>query len=237
MIFSTPLLKGTLIKRYKRFLADICLEDGTVITAHCANSGAMLDITTPGLPVWVSEENSPTRKLKYSWHIVDADNTLIGMNTSWPNVLVTEGIHAQIIEPLKGYATLKREVKYGSNSRIDILLDDPLKGLCYVEVKNAHLKQKNRALFPDSVTARGTKHLLEMAEEVKKGNRAVMIYVVQREDCTSFSLASHIDPTYAQTALHAFSQGVEAYAFSCKITPQEIILAHPLEIIFPLHLD
>ncbi len=222
MFFSSPLIKGILIKRYKRFLADIQLESGEVITAHCANSGAMLGITTPGSVVWVSFENSPQRKLKYSWHIVEVEQTCVGVNTSWPNFLMAEWILSGKIPPLAGYDQLRREVAYGKNSRIDILLQSPDKPDCYVEVKNVHLKRGEVALFPDSVTTRGAKHLAELYDVVQKGQRAVMMYVIQRNDCSRFSLAEDIDPAYAIAAKKAFDFGVEAYACTCMVSPQSI---------------
>lgn len=233
MIFSSPLIDGTLIKRYKRFLADILLNDGTMITAHCANPGAMLGITEPGSRVWVSFEDSPTRKLKYSWHMIAAEDTIIGMNTSWPNLLVAEALTNNMIDPLKGYADYRREVKYGVNSRIDILLTDPTKPSCYVEVKNVHLKRGDQAQFPDCVTARGAKHLGELNEMVRQGHRAVMLYVVQRDDCTSFSIAADIDPVYAQAAQSAFAQGVEAYAYTCHVDPTGIRLNRAIPVVQP----
>jgi sugar fermentation stimulation protein A len=173
MRFSTPLLPGRLVKRYKRFLADIELNSGELITAHCANSGALLGGTTPGLKVWVSHNPSPTRKLHYSWQIVEMDNTLVGVNTSLPNGIAEEAILAERILELVGYEHLKREVKYGTNSRIDLLLTSPNKPPCYVEVKNVHLKREGGAQFPDSVTTRGAKHLRELESMVAQGRYAL----------------------------------------------------------------
>lgn len=230
MFFSSPLIKGVLIKRYKRFMADIQLENGDVVTAHCANSGAMLGLTTPGAVVWVSFENAPQRKLKYSWHIIEVDQTCVGVNTFWPNSLIEEWIVSEKIPWLKGYSHLRREVKYGKNSRIDILLQSSDKPDCYVEVKNVHLKRGNIAFFPDSVTTRGAKHLAELSDVVQKGQRAVMIYVIQRNDCSRFSLAEDIDPAYAIAARKAFDSGVEAYACTCRISPQSIELDRFVEV-------
>jgi len=222
MSFPLPLLPGRLIKRYKRFLADITLDTGEVITAHCANPGALLGGTTPGLRVWVSYHPSPARKLSYTWQIVEMDGTHVGVNTSLPNGLAEKAILEDRITELVGYDTLKREVKYGRNSRIDLLLTASNKPPCYVEVKNVHLKRGNAAEFPDSVTARGTKHLRELEKVVTEGNRAVMLYIIQRNDCSHFSFAADIDPTYAATAIHVLSRGVEAYAYSCCVTPERI---------------
>lgn len=231
MEFQHPLIEGQLLKRYKRFLADIELHDGRLITAHCPNSGAMLDITTPGSRVWVSQSSNQFRKLAYTWHLIEVDGTIIGVNTSWPNVLVEEAIRCQKILPLTGYETLKREVKYGSNSRIDILLETSERPLCYVEVKNVHLKRNKRALFPDCVTERGTKHLKELTNLVQQGIRAVMIYVIQRNDCSEFSFATDLDPLYATTATLALDQGVEAYAYSCQMSITGIEISREIPLI------
>lgn len=222
MRFSPPLLSGHLIKRYKRFLADIALDSGEMITAHCANPGALLGGTTPGLRVWVSHQPSPTRKLSYTWQIVEMDGTHVGVNTSLPNGLAEEAILGDKIAELAGYESLRREVKYGQNSRIDLLLTDPVKPPCYVEVKNVHLKRGGAAEFPDSVTTRGAKHLRELEAVVADGGRAVMLYIIQRNDCSHFSFAADLDPVYAATAAHALSHGVEAYAYLCTVTPEGI---------------
>ncbi len=236
MLFPTKLQKGTLVKRYKRFLADVELENGELITAHCANPGAMLGLKEPGQTVWLSPATNPKRKLKFSWELVElSDNkTLVGINTSHPNRLVEEAILNGTITQLQDYQTLKREVKYGQNSRIDILLSDhqqtPEK-LCYVEIKNVHLlRQKSLAEFPDSVTSRGAKHLNELSTMVDEGHRAVMIYCIQRPDAKAFTLADDIDPTYAAAFAKATENGVEAYAYSCQITPKEISVTKELPI-------
>lgn len=231
MRFSPPLIPGRLLKRYKRFLADIALDSGEVVTAHCANPGALLGGTMPGLTVWVSYHPSPTRKLEYTWQIVEIDSTHVGINTSLPNNLAEEAIRAGKIAELNGYETLKREVKYGQNSRIDLLLTSPDKLPCYVEVKNVHLKRGGAAQFPDSVTTRGAKHLRELEAIVAQGSRAVMLYIIQRNDCTHFSFAADLDPVYATTALRAFSQGVEAYAYLCTINPKGIEIQKSIPIV------
>lgn len=222
MRFSSPLIPGRLIKRYKRFLADIALDTGEVITAHCANSGALLGVTTPGLRTWVSYHPSPSRKLSYTWQIVEIENTHIGVNTSLPNGLAEEAILEGSIIELTGYDSIKREVKYGQNSRIDLLLTSPNKPPCYVEVKNVHLRRGEAAEFPDSVTTRGAKHLRELEAVVAEGGRAVMLYIIQRNDCRHFTFAADLDPVYAATASHALSRGVEAYAYSCNVTTEGI---------------
>lgn len=231
MRFSPPLIPGRLLKRYKRFLADITLDSGEVVTAHCANPGALLGGTTPGLRVWVSHNPSPSRKLSYSWQIVEIDNVYVGVNTSLPNGIAEEAILTGKIAELTGYETLKREVKYGQNSRIDLLLSSPFKPACYVEVKNVHLKRGTAAEFPDSVTTRGTKHLRELQEIAAKGARSVMLYIIQRDDCSHFQFASDIDPVYAATAAHALSHGVEALAYLCAVTPEGINLGNSVKVV------
>lgn len=231
MIFSSPLISGKLIKRYKRFLADVILDDGSVVTAHCPNSGAMLDITAPHNSVWLSYNPDPKRKLSYTWEMVEVDDQLIGVNTMTPNTLIGEALQKNAIDPLKGYSTIQREVKYGENSRIDYLLSDKNKPSCYLEIKNVHLKRGGVALFPDSVTTRGTKHMIELTKVVKEGYRAVILYVIQRNDCTHFDIAKDIDSQYSQafrTALHA---GVECFAYTCNLTPNSITLGRSIEII------
>ncbi|MCE3231337.1 MAG: sfsA [Alphaproteobacteria bacterium] len=231
MRFSPPLTSGRLLKRYKRFLADIALDSGDVITAHCANPGALLGGTTPGLRVWVSHAPSPSRKLGYSWQLVEMDGTPVGVNTSLPNRLAEEAILAGKIGELKGYETLKREVKYGQNSRIDLLLTSPNMPPCYVEVKNVHLKRGEAAEFPDCVTIRGAKHLRELETMVAEGARAVMLYIIQRNDCSHFQFAADIDPVYASTAAQALTHGVQALAYLCTVTPEGIEVGNRIPVI------
>ena len=235
MKFETPLVSGKLIKRYKRFLADVELDDGKIITAHCANSGSMLSLNIPGAKVWLTPNDDPKRKLKYTWEIIEIGKARVGINTQHPNRIVTEAIEDGIIPELTGYENLKREVKYGVNSRIDILLSSADKPDCYVEVKNVTMKRgKNKndpAEFPDAVTARGAKHLVELANMVKSKKRAVMFYLVQRTDCKSFTLAPDIDPVYAEQFAKARRAGVEVIAYNCQITPKKISISGPCDII------
>ncbi|MCK7614574.1 DNA/RNA nuclease SfsA [Roseibium sediminicola] len=218
MKFSAPLVSGRLVKRYKRFLADVLLDDGGAITAHCANPGSMLGLKEPGSRVWLSQSDNPKRKLKYSWEVIEADGALVGINTAHPNKLVEEALEAGRIEGLTGYDSLRREVKYGKNSRIDILLERSEGARTYVEVKNVHLmRQPGLAEFPDSVTARGAKHLAELADMVAEGHRAAMVFLVQRPDCDRISLAGDIDPAYAAAFEAARAAGVEAYAIGCDV--------------------
>ncbi len=228
MEFTSPLEAGTLLKRYKRFLADIQLTNGETITASCPNTGSMRGLCEPGMRVWVSTSDSPTRKYRHTWEMVEADlgngPTLVGINTGHPNRLITEAIETGKIRQLKGYKSLRREVKYGKeNSRIDILLEDEKRPTTYVEIKNVHLMRKRgRAEFPDSVTARGAKHLRELAAMVRQGHRAVMIFLIQRKDASSFDVARDIDPTYGEALDMALSAGVEALAYRCHLSPTGI---------------
>ncbi len=233
MKFQTPLLRGTLIKRYKRFMADVELDDGQVVTAHCANSGSMESVREPGSEVWISPADNPNRKLKYTWELIRVGKSLVGVNTGLPNKLVSEAISAGKIDALTGYATLRNEVKYGKNSRIDILLEDPKKPMCYVEVKNTTLRRDlagGPVEFPDAVTERGAKHLVELTDMVRDGHRAVMFYLVQREDAPAFRTADDIDPTYGQALRKAMKAGVEVLCYGCKLTPKKIEIAAPVPL-------
>jgi sugar fermentation stimulation protein A len=233
MQFPDPLIRGTLIKRYKRFLADVKLDDGREITAHCANPGAMTGLKDEGAEVWLSPARNPNRKLKYSWELIRADGTLVGINTAHPNGLVEEAIRAGTIGELAGYADLRREVKYGKNSRIDLLLSGGGRPDCYVEVKNVHLmRQPGLAEFPDSVTARGAKHLAELSDMVEAGHRAVMVYLVQRGDCRTFAIAADIDPKYKQALDDARARGVETICYDCMVNIDGIVAQRPLELAF-----
>ena len=231
MKFPDPLIRGTLLRRYKRFLADIRLDDGKEITAHCANPGAMLGLRDEGAEVWLSPSRNPKRKLKYSWELVHADGGLVGINTAHPNGLVEEAIAEGKVDGLNNYDEMRREVKYGQNSRIDILLQGDGRSDCYVEVKNVHLmRQPGLAEFPDSVTKRGAKHLVELGDMVAAGNRAVMFYLVQRTDCKRFTIAADIDPTYAKELDRALSRGVEAVCYDCSIDNRGIEVRGPLRL-------
>ena len=232
MRFASPLVSGRLIRRYKRFLADVALDTGETIVAHVANPGAMLGLTEPGLRVWLSRSDSLTRKLPWSLELIGADGTIIGVHTGHPNRLVAEAIAGGAIPELSGYATVRRVVAYGTRSRVDFLLAGPGRPDAYVEVKNVHLmRMKGRAEFPDSVTARGTKHLAELAKIANRGERAVMLYLVQRADAEAMSLARDIDPAYAAAFDQACAAGVEAIAYACRVTETEIAVERALPVL------
>jgi sugar fermentation stimulation protein A len=236
MRLPTPLLRGTLIQRYKRFLADVRLDDGRVITATCPNTGSMLGLTSPGSVVWLSESDKPTRKYRHTWELVEADlgrgPTLVGINTGHPNKLVAEAVEARRIRKLMGYPGLRREVKYGVNSRIDLLLECASKGRCYVEVKNVHLSRRHGlAEFPDCETGRGSKHLAEMTQMVREGHRAVLVFLVQRNDAARFALARDIAPAFAEAFDAAITAGVEVLALRCCMSAEEITVEKSLPIV------
>jgi len=229
MRFPSPLQRGRLLQRYKRFLADVALDSGATVTATCPNTGSMLGLASPGARVWLSMSDSVTRKYPHTWEMVEADlgqgPSLVGINTGHPNRLVAEAIEARRIKKLSGYSSLRREVKYGEASRIDILLEDAKKGRCYVEIKNVHLMRvAGVAEFPDCVTARGVKHLRELSQMVAEGHRAVMLFLIQRGDAKRFALARDLDPAYAEAFRLAVGAGVEVMAFACSMSTEEIVL-------------
>lgn len=230
MKFDRPLIKGRLVKRYKRFLADVTLENGDIVTAHCANPGAMLGLNAPGLTVWLEPNDDPKKKLRFSWKLAELeDGTWAGIDTSLPNRLVAEALEAGAIPELAGYEAIRREVRYGQNSRIDFLLTAEGRPDCYVEVKNVHLRRiGDLAEFPDSVTKRGAKHLEELGDMAEAGARAVMLYVVQMTGCGRFALAGDIDHAYAAAFSRARARGVEALCRACRISATEITLEHAL---------
>ena len=233
MKFPDPLIRGTLVKRYKRFLSDVELENGDIVVAHCANSGSMLSVKEPGSEVWLSPARNPDRKLRYTWELIRVGKTFVGINTALPNKIVEEAIVAGNIPELDGYETLRREVKYGKNSRIDILLEDPRQPTCYVEVKNVTLRRdlhNGPVEFPDAVTTRGAKHLVELSDMVREGHRAVMVYLVQREDGDTFTIAEDIDPDYKAALDKAIAAGVEVLCYQCTLDTRGIDVSKPVAV-------
>ncbi len=225
MEFQTPLIPGRLLRRYKRFLADIELDSGETVTAHCANPGAMLGLNMPGLKVWVEPNDDPKKKLKYGWRLIELEDDWVGIDTAVPNKVVGEALRAGRIPDFAAYTEIRPEVPYGVNSRIDFLLTGPNQPDTYVEVKNVHLmRQPGLAEFPDSVTKRGAKHLDELAAMVAQGHRAVMLYCVQRTDCDQLALADDLDPGYAAAFDRAREAGVEVMAWACAISTVGITL-------------
>ena len=224
---------GTLIKRYKRFLADICLERGENITAHCPNPGRMTGLSNPGSRVWVSCSPNPNRKLPFTLELIEADGGLVGVNTHHPNKIVREAIEAHKIAQLKGYDSLRTEVKYAERSRVDMLLEDEKIGRCWVEVKNVHLRRDSResngtAEFPDSVTVRGSKHIEDLVDQIKIGDKSVLIFLIQRMDCKDFKIARDIDPLYYETLLRGMENGLEVLCFDTNITLSSISLRNSI---------
>ena len=230
MQLPANLSPGRLIRRYKRFLADIELDDGRIVTAHCPNSGSMKGCATPDSRVFLSTSENPSRKYRYTWELVEADGCWAGINTGRPNRLVREAIENGVVTELQGYDAIRQEVPYGENSRIDLLLSRP-GGLCYVEVKNVTLVEGKRALFPDAATIRGQKHLRELMAMVRSGHRAVNFFVVQRADGDSVAPADAIDPEYGRLLRLAAASGVELLAYQAAVSRSEIILTKPLPII------
>ena len=227
MKFSSPLIPATLVRRYKRFLADVILEAGDEVTVHTPNTGAMLGCAEPGSRVWLQDSGNPVRKYPLGWELSTSETgTLIGVNTHLANQLVQEGIETGAIEELQGYESLRREVGYGDEgSRIDLLLQHPARPACYIEVKNVTLLQAaGVAAFPDAVSQRGSKHLRELTRLVAQGYRAVLLFCVQRADAEVVEPARDIDPFYADTLTTAVQQGVEVLAYRARVSPTEITL-------------
>ncbi len=232
MRFQTPLVPARLIRRYKRFLADMRLADGTEVVAHCPNPGSMMGLDAPGLPCWLEPNDDARRKLNYGWRLAELpDGHVAGIDTAVPNRIVREALLARAVPELAAYGTVRAEVRYGRASRVDFLLTEPGLPDAYVEVKNVHLRRSGDwAEFPDCVTVRGARHLDELAGMAAQGHRAVMLYVVQRTDCARFRLAEDIDGNYAAAAARAQSAGVEMLCHGCAISPQAITLDGPLPL-------
>jgi sugar fermentation stimulation protein A len=223
MRFKSRLIRGTLIQRYKRFLADVRLANGEVVTAHCTNTGSMMGCKEPGSAVYISRSDNLNRKLLYTWELIKANNTWVGINTMHPNKLVPEAVEAGVIEELRGFENIRREVKVSAHSRLDLCLEGR-KGNCFVEVKNVTLAVDGVAAFPDAVSERGTKHLKELMRLKRQGHRAAIVFVIQRGDCEFFRPADEIDQEYGRWLRRAIKAGVEALPYRAKVTPKEIIL-------------
>ena len=231
MQFAAPLVPGTLIRRYKRFLADVRLGDGREVTAHCANPGAMMGLAEPGLKVWLEPNSDPRRKLGFAWRLVEMAEGFVGIDTGLPNRVVGEALEAGRVPELAGYRTLRREVRYAGRSRVDFVLSGPGLPDAWVEVKNVHLMRRpGLAEFPDSVTARGARHLDALAGVAAEGGRAVLLYCVQRTDCRALGLASDIDPGYAAAAARAAAAGVETLAYAATVGTDGIALDRPMRM-------
>jgi sugar fermentation stimulation protein A len=225
------LIPGTLVKRYKRFLADVELESGAVVTAHCPNTGSMRGCSTPGTRVYLSESNNPKRKLNYTWELMELPATLIGINTQVPNKLVQHSIEAGRVEALSGFTSVRPEVKTGEHTRLDLLLSNAAGEECFVEVKNCTLVEQGVARFPDAVTTRGQKHLAELERLVSLGKRGVIFFLIQRMDAVAFTPASDIDPTYARLLRRVVRAGVEVIAMDTLMDLNRISLGKSIPVI------
>jgi len=224
-----PLIFGTLIKRYKRFLADVELEDGSVITVHCPNTGRMTTCADPGWRVALSDSNNPKRKYRFTWELVHNGDCWICVNTGRANEIACEAVSNGILPELAGYTEVLREQRFG-NSRFDLLLRTGDQ-LCYVEVKSVTLlADDGRTAFPDAPTERGRKHLNELVEVVKAGHRAAMLFVILRSDGTTFRAANEIDPQYAAALDAAAAAGVEVHAWRAAVSPEAIQLDQPTKV-------
>lgn len=233
MDFLDPLIEGKFIRRYKRFFAEVQLLNGEIVLAHCANPGSMMNLLKERAAVWLSPARNKKRKLQYTWEMICIDGCFVGVNTHLTNKIIEEAIKYNFIPELSGYGVLRREVKYDNGSRIDILLQNENSPDCFVEIKsvtlNRHGAQQSMVEFPDSVTARGTKHLKSLAREVKKGNRSVLIFLVQRDDGQIFSVAGDIDPKYEEAYRDAKEAGVEMLCYGCRVSPEGISVNRKLK--------
>ncbi len=228
MKFDQKLVSGKLIKRYKRFLTDVELEDGSIVVAHCTNSGTMKSCLEEGAPVLLSPAKDPKRKTRFTWEIIYINGGWIGINTIIPNQLVYEAVKNNEIVGLENYTNVRREVKF-EDSRLDVFAENENEK-CFIEVKNVTMKVGDAALFPDAVTTRGLKHLETLIRIKKQGMRAVMVYVIQRMDVDNFGVAKHIDPKYAEALQRAIDQGVEIFPIQAEVSPLGIELRNKLPI-------
>lgn len=228
--FPQPLTQGRLLRRYQRFFADVTLNDGRIVTAHCANTGSMATCGAPGDTVYLLHNANPARKLQWTWELTAIEDGFVGVNTGRPNQLVRAAVSAGLVRELKGYADVRPEVKYGKNSRIDLLLSGDGIPPCYVEIKNTTLRYENRIVFPDAVTERGLKHLDELIQEKKAGNRAIMFFLVNRPDGEAFAPADHIHHEYATELRRAVRQGVEVLAYRARHSVLGMTLGERLHV-------
>ncbi len=229
MHFKTKLIPGKLIRRYKRFLADVELENVEVVSAHCTNSGSMISCIEEGAAVYLSPATDPKRKTRFTWEMILINNKWVGINTNIPNILVYEAVRDRAIPALDQYTNVRREVKF-EDSRFDVYAENETEK-CFIEVKNVSMKVGDAALFPDAVTSRGRKHLETLIRVKQQGMRAIMVYVVQRMDVKSFGPARHIDPDYADSLQKAIRTGVEVIALQAEVSPTEITITGELPLI------
>jgi len=223
MKFKQRLLQGTLIKRYKRFFADIKYNNKTII-AHCPNSGSMMGLLDKGNKVWFSVSDSPTRKLKYTLEIIEINKKNVGINTLLTNKIVLEALNSKKIKSLAKFNNIKTEAKFSINTRFDFLLTND-KEKCFLEVKNVTLvREETVAEFPDAITTRGTKHLNELCNAVEKGYQSYILYLIQREDCKFFKIAEDIDEKYKIAFNSAIKNGIKVLCYDCSLTSDEIKL-------------
>jgi sugar fermentation stimulation protein A len=233
MRYAEPPLEGRFLRRYKRFLADVELDGGEVVTAHCPNTGSLAGCLVAGAPAWLRDSGDPKRKLRYTFQAILAGDAWVNVDTGLPNRLVAEALQAGALRRLAGYRSVRREVRYGENSRIDVLLEDHPRRRgerCYVEVKNATMSAGRVALFPDAVTARGRKHLQELARVAASGDRAVQLFLVSRGDVTTFRPADDVDPAYGAALREAADRGVEVHAYRARVTALELAIDRPLRV-------
>lgn len=226
----SSLTPGILIKRYKRFLADVKLADGRIITVHCPNSGSMKGLAYPGAPVMLGYNPNPKRKYPFTWHLVQIEGVWVGINTHLPNDLVEQALILGKIRLFPHIKTIEREVRYGEKTRFDFRITTAQDDIYYLEVKNVTLREADQALFPDAITQRGTRHLQDLAQISRTGGKAVSFYLVQRADCTSFGIAAHIDPLYYTAYQKAREEGVQTLCYACHVDPNGIGLGQELPV-------
>ncbi|MCP3942951.1 MAG: DNA/RNA nuclease SfsA [Desulfobacteraceae bacterium] len=224
------LIQGKLVRRYKRFLADVELENKKIVVAHCPNSGSMKGCATPGAPVWISQSDNPKRKLKYTWELIQTNSSMVGVNTQVPNKLVKSSFENGLVAEFKEYTKVKSEVKTSDHTRLDLLLENEIGKTCYVEIKNSTLVEDGVAMFPDAVTTRGQKHLDELLWLKRQGHRAVIFYLIQRMDAKVFTPAAMIDKVYAEKLKYVLENGVEVVTRDAVIDTGSIRLGCPVPV-------